>query len=121
IIDNKRLIVVGATSALYLDEEHKTRFLDAMSPQYPIYQTAKNMTMMLDLLKESEVNYTYFSPASYFIPNASPTNNYTITGDVYAENARGENLITYEDYAQVVVNFLQSGEYQKAHISIYNN
>lgn len=116
-----RLIVVGGTGSLYNDESRTTKRVEWFPQDAPWVPVPRDMAAASDVLKASDVNFTYFSPAGEFDPNGAETDNYTITGDIYEENAAGQSYISYADYAAAVVAMIADGSHQRAHIGIYQN
>jgi putative NADH-flavin reductase len=116
-----RLIAVGGTSSLYLDDTHIKRYIDLVDPTAPFYPVAKYMSDAAQLLKNSQRNYTYFSPASFFDPRGAETGDYTLAGDVFTTNAAGDSYISMADYAAAMRDVVLDGTHQREHISIYQN
>jgi putative NADH-flavin reductase len=116
-----RLIVVGGTSSLYMDDSHTQRYIDLVDPSAPFYPTAKFMADSSELLKASNLNWTFFSPAAWFDPRGAETGDYSMAGDVFEMNASEESYISMADYAAALISILENGQGIKQHISIFKN
>lgn len=112
-----RLFVVGGFSSLFTDNEKKQRMIDLMPEDSPYYATAFNMSEALKELKESNLNWTYLSPASYFNPAGVRTGSYRLSDDVALTNARGQSEISMADYAIAMLDAVESNQHNKQHIS----
>lgn len=119
ILDGKstRLFVVGGFSSLFINNEKTQRMIDMMPKDSPYYATAFNMSEALKELKESNLNWTYLSPASYFNPAGTRTGSYRLSDDVALINARGQSEISMADYAIAMLDAVESNRHSKQHIS----
>jgi len=98
-LKDTRYIVVGGAGSLYSDESLSTRLYE--SPDFPpsVYPISFNMTMALELLKESSLNWTFFSPAVQFDVHGPRTQQYLLGTDFVILNQQGISYISYADYA----------------------
>jgi putative NADH-flavin reductase len=71
----------------------------------------------LDLLKQSSINWTYFSPAAYFGPGER-TGNFRLGTDTLIADEKHESRISMEDYAIALVDELESPKYERARFTI---
>lgn len=92
-----RLLVVGGAASLYTDPQKKHQFLEQIPEKWR--NGPADMAKAFNKLKESDINWTYFSPAYTFDPNGRQTGKYTIGSDFAITNASNESYISYKDYA----------------------
>ena len=104
-----RLLVVGGAASLYQDETRSARVLDTI-PE-PFRKDPADMYKAYKLLKKSEVNYTFFSPACFFDPRGRKTGTYTLGENVAIKNSAGESYISYADYAVAMVDEAERGNF----------
>ena len=116
-----RLLVVGGAGSLYTDQTHTTMisnlptFPDAFQP------VAQGMKKSLDALrKRTDVNWTYISPAADFQAEGPRTGSYTLAGEEFTTNKKGESAISYADYAIAMVDEAQQGQHNQERISVHS-
>jgi putative NADH-flavin reductase len=112
---NARLLVVGGAGGLnvapgvtlidsgYLPEAYK-----------PI---AKSHERALNVLRASEVDWTYLAPAAFFEPGER-TGKFRLGKDELIANDRQESRISMEDYAIALVDELEKPEHRKQRFSV---
>jgi len=114
-----RLIVVGGTSSLFIDENH--RMIDVSDPNAIYYPTAYNMYQaFLDLKSIQQLNWTYLSPAANFIPDGSRTGHYQVSDDHLQKNAAGKSEISMADYAIAMIDEVIEPRHLNQHFSVYS-
>lgn len=114
-----RLLVVGGASSLFMDEERTQRMVDGMDQSSPIYPTAYNMYRSLETLKSyGDVNWTYLSPAAYFVPDGQRNGTYQLSDDRLKKNAAGKSEISMADYAIAMLDIAEKGTHNHEHISV---
>ncbi len=96
-----RLIVVGGASGLYSDERRVRLVADSIPREYRGVPDA--MRAAFELLKQSTVNWTYFSPAAMFDPRGKRTGHYILGNDYKILNPEGKSYISYADFAIAMV------------------
>jgi len=109
-----RFLVVGGASTLYVDKEHKIRLLD--TPEFPDAWkgVAGSMAKAFDTLKQrNDVNWTFFSPAAFFMADGERTGKYTLGQDELILNSEGKSEISYADYAIAMIDEAEKGNYIK--------
>lgn len=101
---NPRLIVVGGAASLEV-APGITLLASGHLPQawVPI---ATSHAKALDLLRKSDIDWTYFSPAAFFEPGAR-TGRFRLGKDQLITDAKGESRISLEDYAVALVDELE--------------
>lgn len=114
-----RLIVVGGTSSLFIDETH--RMIDVSDPNAIYYPTAYNMYQaFLDLKVVQQLNWTYLSPAANFIPDGPRTGHYQVGDDHLQKNAAGKSEISMADYAIAMIDEVIEPRHLNQHFSVYS-
>jgi len=78
---------------------------------------ALGMRGVLESLKTSGTNWTFFSPAMSIAPGKK-TGQYRLGTDTVLTNAKGESKISAEDYAKAVVDELENPKYLKSQMTI---
>lgn len=108
-----RLIVVGGAGSLYTDDTLTTQVYQ--TPEFPavIYPTSSNMAKSLSLLKESHINWTFFTPAINFDYKGIKTGKYQIGFETVILNSKGESYISYQDYAIALLDEVENSRFIK--------
>jgi len=110
-----RLIVVGGAASLEVAPGVTLLASGHLPAQWlPI---ATSHAKALDLLKQSPINWTYFSPAAFFEPGAR-TGKFRIGKDELIANEQHESRISMEDYAIALVDELESPRHERARFTI---
>ncbi|WP_101698485.1 NAD(P)-dependent oxidoreductase [Clostridium minihomine] len=94
-----RLLIVGGAGSLYVDPEQKTQLYQTKDFPKEYLPTASNMAKSLQLLKQSDINWTYLSPSAEFDFEGLRTGRYTLGEEQLLVNSAGNSYITYADYA----------------------
>jgi hypothetical protein len=113
--NNIRLIVVGGAGSLEVATGItllKSGHLPA--PWIPI---ATSHEKVLELLKNSDINWTYFSPAAFFEPGTR-TGKFRLDTNKLVADAQGNSRISMEDYAIALVDELEKPAHQRAQFTI---
>jgi len=110
-----RLIVVGGAGLLEL-APGTTLIASGYLPEayHPI---AKSHEKALGLLKASDINWTYFSPAGYFEPGER-TGKFRLGTTNLIANEKGESRISFEDYAVALVDEIEKPAHERGQLSI---
>ena len=109
----KRLIVVGGAGSLTLPDGKP--FAETLPPAYRAEALA--MRSVLDSLKTSTVNWTFFSPAAEIAPGKL-TGKYRLGTTVLLSDQNGASGISAEDYAQALVNEIETPAHLRAQMTI---
>ena len=101
---NPRLLVVGGAASLEV-APGVTLLASGHVPEawLPI---ATSHAKTLELLKQSDVRWTYFSPAGFFEPGKR-TGKFRLGKDRLIADDKGESRISFEDYAIALVDELE--------------
>lgn len=78
---------------------------------------ATSHVKVLDVLRQSDVDWTYVAPAAYFEPGERRGTFRVGTNELIAD-AKGESRISMEDYAIALVDELESGANRRKRISV---
>lgn len=93
-----RYLVVGGAGSLFTDATMAYALYE--TEQFPkvIYPTAMNMAKALELLRASQIQWTFFSPAIQFDPKGRRTGTYQLGSEWVILNQAQESYISYLDY-----------------------
>ena len=114
-----RLLVVGGAGSLCVNPEHTKTVSE--TPDFPemFKPLASAMAEALsDLRERDDVRWTYISPAGDFQAEGERTGEYILAGEELTLNDRGESIISYADYAIVMVDEIESGDHIQQRISV---
>ena len=71
----------------------------------------------LEVLKASDINWTYFSPAAFFEPGER-TGKFRLGTNNLISDAKGDSRISMDDYAIALVDELETPKHERAQFSI---
>ena len=71
----------------------------------------------LHVLQASDINWTYLSPAAYFVPGER-TGKFRLGTKELISDAKGESKISFEDYAIALVDEIEKPAHERAFFSI---
>jgi uncharacterized protein len=110
----KRLLVVGGAGSLNTPDGKPV--LDSMPAAF---RTGEPLAMrnVLDTLKKSDITWTFFSPAMQIRPGTK-TGKYRLGTSTVIADAKGDSRISAEDFADAVVNELETPKYLKSQMTI---
>jgi uncharacterized protein len=110
-----RLLVVGGAGSLevapgvkLIDSPH---FPEAWKPIAAAHED------VLEVLKGSEVNWTYLSPAAFFEPGRR-TGQFRLGKDQLISNEEGDSRISMEDYAIAIVDELEKPQHMRERFTV---
>jgi putative NADH-flavin reductase len=109
---HKRLVVVGGAGSLNLPDGR--RVVDTLPPNYQ--GEALAMRSVLDTLKSSDIDWTFFSPPMSISPGTH-TGKYHLGTTVLLSDAKGNSRISAEDYADALVNELEKPEHVRSQMT----
>jgi putative NADH-flavin reductase len=101
---NKRLIVVGGAGSL--EVAPGVQLVD--TPTFPdaARPTSKAQRETLDILRSSDIAWTFFSPSAHIAPGRR-TGKYRLGTDRLLTNDEGESFISMEDYAVALLDEIE--------------
>jgi putative NADH-flavin reductase len=109
----KRLMVVGGAGSLNTPEGKPV--VDTLPPQYQ--GEARAMRGVLDALKASDIDWTFFSPAMSISPGKR-TGKYQLGTTTVLSDAQKKSAISAEDFAHALVNELEKPAHRKSQMTI---
>ncbi|MDQ2710727.1 MAG: NAD(P)H-binding protein [Acidobacteriota bacterium] len=71
----------------------------------------------LGILKQSDINWTYFSPAAYFVPGER-TGKFRLGTTNLIADEKGDSRISFEDYAVALVDEIEKPAPERGQLSI---
>jgi putative NADH-flavin reductase len=110
----RTLIVGGAGS---LEVAPGVTVIDSGHLPAPWMPIAVSHAKALDLLKKSDINWTYFSPAGFFEPGER-TGKFRLGKDTLIADEKHESRISLEDYAIALVDELEAPQNERARFTI---
>ena len=119
---NTRLIVVGGAGSLYVDENYTVQLYD--TPDFPaeFLGLAKAQGNAIDILRKfSNVDWTFFSPAPIFDAEGPESNDYIIGNETVILNKEGQPYISYETYAQLLVDEINNHKFGRQRFTAVQN
>ena len=119
---NTRLIVVGGAGSLYVDEDHTVQLYD--TPDFPeeYLGLAKAQGNAIDILRKfSNVDWTFFSPAADFDEKGVESKDYILGNENFILNKDGDSYISYETYAQILVDEINNHKFSRQRFTAVQN
>ncbi|HLH01594.1 MAG TPA: NAD(P)-dependent oxidoreductase [Bryobacteraceae bacterium] len=111
----QRLMVVGGAGALEVAPGVSLIDSGKLPPEWlPI---AKSHAKALDVLRSSNIDWTYLAPAAFFEPGER-TGKFRLGKDNLIANDKGESRISMEDYAIALVDELENPQHSKQRFSV---
>jgi uncharacterized protein len=110
-----RLIVVGGAGLLEV-APGVTLIASGYLPEVYL-PIAKSHEKALGILKASGINWTYFSPAAYFVPGER-TGKFRLGTTNLIANEQGESRISFDDYAIALVDEIEKPAHERGQLSI---
>jgi putative NADH-flavin reductase len=111
---NIRLLVVGGAGLLEVAPGVTLIKSGHIPPQYLPIATAHEKT--LAVLRTSGINWTYLSPAAFFIPGER-TGNFRLGTKELIADSKGESKISFADYAIALVNEIEKPYHERSSFS----
>jgi putative NADH-flavin reductase len=110
-----RLVVVGGAGLLEVAPGVTLIKSGYLPAEYlPI---ATSHEKALDVLRSSDIDWTYLSPGAYFVPGER-TGKFRLGTKELVSDAKGESRISYADYAIALVDELEKPAHRKASFSV---
>jgi uncharacterized protein len=110
-----RLIIVGGAGSL--EVAPGVTVIDSGHLPAQWLPIAVSHAKALELLKKSDINWTYFSPAGFFEPGER-TGKFRLGKDALIANEKGGSRISLEDYAIALVDELETPKNERARFTI---
>jgi uncharacterized protein len=112
---NIRLIVVGGAGSLEVAPGVTVLKSGHLPAEWVPIATSHEKA--LQLLRKSNINWTYFSPAGFFEPGTR-TGKFRIDTNKLVADAQGNSRISMEDYAIALVDELEKPAHERAQFTI---
>lgn len=113
-----RLLVVGGAGSLYMDKGHTEQLYQQAEFPAAVKPLSEEMGKSLDILRESDINWTYISPAADFQATGDKTNEYVLAGEELTFDKDGKCEISYADYAKAMVDEIMNAKHENERISV---
>ena len=110
-----RLIVVGGAGLLEVAPGVSLIASGHLPKEYLPIATAHQKA--LEILEKSDVNWTYFSPAAFFVPGER-TGKFRLGTTSLIADAKGDSRISFEDYAVALVDEIEKPAHERGQMSI---
>ncbi len=110
-----RLLVVGGAGGL--EVAPGVSLIDSGHLPAAYLPIARSHVKALDVLRTSDVDWTYLAPAAFFEPGERK-GSFRLGTDELITDAKGESRISMEDYAIALVDELEQGAHRKQRFSI---
>jgi putative NADH-flavin reductase len=110
-----RLIIVGGAGSL--EVAPGVTIIESGNLPQEWMAIAVSHAKVLEMAKQSAINWTYFSPAGFFVPGER-TGKFRLGTDQLIANAEGDSRISLEDYAIALVDELESPKHERARFTI---
>ena len=110
-----RLLVVGGAGSL--EVAPGVTVIDSGHLPAQWLPIAISHAKTLDLLKKSDINWTYFSPAAFFVPGER-TGKFRLGTNQLIANEQGDSRISLEDYAIALVDELDTPKHERSRFTI---
>lgn len=111
----KRVIVVGGAGSLYVAQG--LRLVDSEGFPKDWKPIANAHVKAFEQLKESSLNWTYFSPAAFFEPGEK-RGNYRLGNSNLISDENGNSKISFGDYAEALFNEIENNNYERKQMTI---
>ncbi len=110
-----RLIIVGGAGSL--EVAPGVTVIDSGHVPAEWLPIAISHKKTLDLVKQSDINWTYFSPAAFFVPGER-TGKFRLGTNQLIANEQSDSRISLEDYAIALVDELESPRHERQRFTI---
>ncbi|MBE7342019.1 MULTISPECIES: NAD(P)-dependent oxidoreductase [Staphylococcus] len=115
---NIRLLIVGGAGSLYIDNNSKKKLIDTGDLPNDVQKTAEGQNISLQLLRESDVNWSYFSPSANFDKDGLKTGNYKFGNNVLLKNNLGKSYLSYSHAALAILDEIEKPNYVKKQFTV---
>lgn len=113
-----RLLVVGGAGSLYVDENHTKQLYQQADFPEAVKPLSEEMGKSLDVLRASDINWTFISPAADFEAKGKKTSEYVLAGEELTFDKDNKSVISYADFALAMVDEIINAKHQKERISV---
>lgn len=113
-----RLLVVGGAGSLYVNADHTEQLYQQADFPAAVKPLSEEMGKSLDVLKNSDINWTFISPAAMFDAKGPRTGKYVLAGEELTFDQAGKSEISYADFAIAMVDEIVNAKHQNERISV---
>lgn len=113
-----RLLVVGGAGSLFIDKDHQEQLYQQADFPAAVKPLSEEMGKSLDVLRQSDLNWTFISPAAMFDAQGKRTGKYVLAGEELTFDNEGKSEISYADFAIAMVDEIENAKHQKERISV---
>lgn len=113
-----RLLVVGGAGSLFVDKKHQEQLYQQADFPAAVKPLSEEMGKSLDILRQSNLNWTFISPAAMFDAQGERTGKYVLAGEELTFDNEGKSEISYADFAIAMVDEIENAKHQKERISV---
>lgn len=106
-----RLLVVGGAGSLLNDQEELVFESDLFPKEWQ--EHARMQWKALETYRNSDINWTYFSPALWYLPEGKKNNQFIYGKNHILFNANKESKISYASVAAIIINEIKNKQYIK--------
>lgn len=106
-----RYLVAGGAGSLFTDATMAYALYETEQFPKAIYPTAMNMAKALELLRASQIQWTFFSPAIQFDPKGRRTGTYKLGSEWVILNQAQESYISYSDYVIALLDEVENPKF----------
>jgi putative NADH-flavin reductase len=110
-----RLIVVGGAASLEIAPDITLLASGHMPAEWIPIGTSHGKA--LEMLRKSDINWTYFSPAAFFVPGER-TGKFRLGKDQLIANEAGDSRISLDDYAIAMVDEIEKPAHERERFTI---
>jgi uncharacterized protein len=112
---NMRLLVVGGAGLLEVAPGVTLIKSGHLPPQYLPIATAHEKA--LAVLRSSGINWTYLSPAAFFVPGER-TGKFRLGTKELIADSKGESRVSFADYAIALVDEIEKPQHERSSFSV---
>ena len=119
---NTRLIAIGGAGSLYVDEDHTVQLND--TPEFPpeFLVRSKTHAKSDDILRKfSNVDWTMFTPPPILDAEGPESNDYILGNENVIVNKEGKPYISYDTFAQILVDEINNHKFSRQRFTAVQN
>ena len=119
---NTRLIAIGGAGSLYVDEDHTVQLND--TPEFPPEFLGRSKThgKSDDILRKfSNVDWTMFTPPPILDAEGPESNDYVLGNENIILNKEGKPYISYDTFAQILVDEINNHKFGRQRFTAVQN
>jgi len=114
-VGTARLLIVGGAGSL--EVAPGVTVIDSGHLPKEWLPIAVSHAKVLELLKKSDINWTYLSPAAFFVPG-DRTGKFRLGKNSLIADEKGDSRISFEDYAIALVDELETPKHERERFTV---